>query len=110
MGRKSPLYTFNRDNLIVGIIRQHEGIENAINSCELVKLLKDKGYEVKCQTIHTIMSKIIRERNLPIVSSSSWGYCWGNKRSDFEVAVKELQMKVDELNKRIAHLNKFIIK
>ena len=68
MGKKSQLYVFNRDNLIVGIIRQHEGLENAIKSTEIVKLLKDKGYNTKSESIHTIMSKIIRERNLPIVS------------------------------------------
>ena len=109
MGGRKRIDTFKRDNLIVEIIKQHQGVENAIKSNDLVKILRENGYELKPSSVHTTISKIIKQRNLPIVSSSSWGYCWGNKRSDFETCINELQMKVEELNKRIEHLNKFII-
>ena len=109
MSGANHIKTFKRDNLIVNIIKSHVGIENAIKSTEIVKILSESGFESKSTSLHTVVSKIIEQRNLPIVSSSSFGYCWGDKRSDFEVAINELQCKVEELNNRIKHLRKFII-
>lgn len=109
MAGRKQLDTFKRDNLIVNILKQHEGIENTIKSTELAKQLCDLGYKTKSESVHQIISKIIVERNLPIISSSSWGYCWGTRKDDFQVAIVELQNKVDELNNRINHLKKFVI-
>lgn len=109
MARATELYTFKRDNLVVEIIMKHKGRHNAIKSTEICKILKEKGYETKSESVHMIVSKIIKERNLPIVSSSSFGYCWGNSKEDFLITINELQSKIEELNQRIDHLKRFVI-
>ena len=109
MAGRNRIDTFKRDNLIVNILKQHEGIKNAIKSTELAKQLCERGYRTKSESLHMMISKIIYERNLPIISSSSWGYCWGTNKEDFQVSIVELQNKVNELNNRINHLKKFVI-
>ena len=108
MARGTELYTFKRDNLVVKIIMQHKGRHNAIKSSEICKILNENGYETKSESIHLIVSKIIKERGLPIVSSSSFGYCWGNSKGDFLITINELQSKIEELNQRIDHLKRFV--
>ena len=109
MAGRKRIQTFKRDNAIVDIIKNHVGVNNAIKSTELVKELSFLGYCEKKESIHTIMSKIIKERNLPIASSTKYGYWWRNSKEDFVIAIEELRSKARELYERIDHLSKFII-
>ena len=63
MSGKKQQKTFERDNLIVEIVRGRVGKENAIGCAELVKLLNEKGYSTKAHVIHSIMGNIIKEIN-----------------------------------------------
>ena len=101
--------TLKRDNLIVKIIKNHKGIKNGIKSNEIARYLSEHGYDTKATSIHIIITKLIEERDLPIVSSSSFGYCWGTCREDFLIAITELQSKIVELSERVEHLKTFII-
>ena len=109
MPRGTEIYTFKRDNAIVAILKEHKGRKNAIKSMVLSNLLRERGYNLHHTAIHNVITKLINERDLPIVSSATWGYCWGVTKEDFVIARDELISKVEELNRRIDHYNKFII-
>ncbi len=98
---------FKRDNLIVDIIRSHIGEENAIGGKELSKILEENGYSTRTE-IHTIVSKIIKERYLPICSLSGKGYYFPKNKQDIESAISHLQSRVDEIQSRIDFLKQFL--
>lgn len=97
-----------RDNLIVDIIRSHIGEENAISCKEITKLLQENGYSTKNNTVHTIVSKIIRDRYLPICSLNGKGYYFPKNKQDIESAIAHLQSRVDEIQSRIGFLKQFL--
>ena len=102
--------TFKRDNLIVSIIREHVGAENPIGGEELAKMLNDRGFPTKHNTIHSIISKLIKERYLPICSLGGRGYYFPKDKEDIEKAIEHLQARADELLVRVEFLKRFILK
>lgn len=75
------LETFERDNLVVDIIYQHKGKDNAISMKELASALTERGYKTPTDTVHTIVAKVMFERHLPICSLAYYGYYWGGKQT-----------------------------
>lgn len=108
MSSRNRLETFERDNLIVSIIFQHKGKENAIPMKELATILNENGYIGLEKSIHSIVKNIIFERYLPICSLVGYGYWWGGSKQDIQDAINGLQDKIDGLQKRIDLLNSFI--
>ena len=108
MSGRSRIETFKRDNLLVDIIFQHKGKENAIGTKELVLALSERGYKVSAEHIHGIVTKVVFERHLPICSASHIGYWWATSKQDIQVAIDELQDKISGLQERIDLLKSFI--
>ena len=108
MSGRKRIETFRRDNLLVDIIFQHKGKENAIGTKQLVLALNDRGYKVSAEGIHGIITRVVFDRHLPICSLVRHGYYWGTSKRDIQVAVDELQDKINGLQERIDLLKSFI--
>jgi hypothetical protein len=108
MSGRKRFETFKRDNLLVDIIFQHKGLQNAIGTQELVHALNERGYSVKPECMHQIVTKIVFERRLPICSMVHKGYYWGTSKQDIQGAIDELQYKIQGLQERIDLLKSFI--
>ena len=108
MSNRRKLQTFERDNLVVDIIFQHKGKENAIPMKELAFILTEKGYKTSVDIVHSIVKRVMFDRHLPICSLTCCGYYWGGSRQDIEDAIDELQSKIDGLQERIDLLKSFI--
>ena len=100
--------TFKRDNLIIEIIKNHIGKDNAISGNDLCKALNEKGYSIKQDTIHSTVSKIIKERYLPICSLNGNGYYFPKSKDDIQTAISHLQSRVDKIQNRIDFLKQFL--
>ena len=108
MSGRNRYETFKRNNLLVDIIFQHKGSQNAIGTQELAHALNERGYSVKPDGIHLIVTKIVFERRLPICSMVHKGYYWGTSKQDIQNAIDELQCKIQGLQERIDLLKSFI--
>lgn len=108
MSGRKRIETFERDNELVAIIFQHKGIENAIGTKELVIVLNKRGWKVKVDGIHQIVSKVTLERRLPICGVVNTGYYWATSKQDIEACTNELQSKIEALQIRIDLLKSFI--
>lgn len=84
MANTKKIETFERDNLIVSIIFQRQGKENAISIRDLATALNEKGYTVRENAVHYIVKNIIFERHLPICSLIGYGYWWGEQGKMFK--------------------------
>lgn len=108
MGRSTAEYAFKRDNALVEILRECKGRENCKKANELAKLLWSKGYSDKSASIHTIVSRIKKERTLPICFCAD-GYFWATTRSEIENTVAELESRRAALQEHIDHLKQFLV-
>ena len=108
MSRHKSSYTFNRDALLVNIIRNRKGSKNVISAKEIAAILSKSGYKTTEGYIHTLVKKVMHESNLPICSLESKGYYWGVTRQDICEGVRTLQNKINSLQERIDILNSFI--
>ena len=108
MSGRSRIETFKRDNLLVDMIFQHKGKENAIGTKELVLALSERGYKMKADRLHTVIKKITFERHIPICSVGHSGYYWATSKQDIQLAVADLQEKIIGLQERIDLLKSFI--
>lgn len=106
-GRKR-IETLKRDNELVDIIFQHKGIENAIGTKELAIALSERGWKVKVDDIHKMVSKITLERRLPICGIVHKGYYWATSKQDILSCVNELQSKIEAMQIRCELLKSFI--
>lgn len=99
-----------RDNCLVDFIFQHKGNENAVSSKEIAYFLTKQGFQTREFTIHTLVSKIIIERKLPICSLNSIGYYWATSKTDIEKGIEHLNSRIAKLQAHINFLESFIIK
>lgn len=109
MGRRSTIESFKRDNALVDIIFRHRGKENAIGTIELVSALNEMGYRERAEQIHTTVGRIACERHLPICSVNHCGYYWGSSKQDIQVAIDDLQKKINGIQDRVDFLKSFIV-
>ena len=93
---------------MVDIIYQHKGKENAIGTRELVCALKESGYKVQADSIHSIVKRIVLNRHLPICALTKHGYYWATSKQDLQSCIDELQDKIEGLQERIDLLKSFI--
>ena len=108
MGGRKRIETFKRDNCLVDIIFQHRGKENAIGTQKLVVALDEKGYKVKPDATHGVVTKIVLDRHLPICALTQKGYYWATSKQDLQGCIDELQDKINGLQERIDLLKSFI--
>lgn len=101
--------TLKRNNLIVEYILEHKGVENIVSCNNIISHLKKSGYELKPQSLHSLIGTIIRERHLPICSLNSKGYYWAKTKQDILDCIAHLQARINSLQDHIAHLRNFII-
>lgn len=99
---------FKRDNLLVDIIFQHKGKENAIGTQELASALNERGYKTRHEHIHHLVNRVVYERHLPICAVGHCGYYWATSKQDIQLAIDELQGKIQGLQERIDLLKSFI--
>lgn len=108
MSGRNRLTTLRRDNLLVDILFQHKGKENAISTKELQRTLSERGYKVQFDCVHSIVKRIVFERHLPICALVHKGYYWGATKQDLQSCIDALQEKMNGLQERIDLLKSFI--
>lgn len=84
-------------------------MQNAIKGPEIAKALNKKGFRTTAESIHSIIGKIIEERNYPICSVCGKGYYYPKNDSDIQAAIDDINKKRDGLQKRIDFLKNLII-
>ena len=104
-----PLDRYKRDNIIVEIIRNHTGLENAITGEELSKILSNKGFEIEKTTLRNHIERIRRERCLPIWYKKNCGYFCIGKSEEAKEAISMLRGTVSTLQDTIKLLQRFIV-
>ena len=97
-----------RDNLLIGFIAQHRGVDNSISPKAICEFLDENGFRTKRDAIHQIVRKIILQQYLPICSANGKGYYWAGNQADIQASIDDLQGRIDELQNRIDILKKFI--
>ena len=100
---------FRRDNLLVDIIFQHKGKDNAIGTQALRREMEKCGYEVSSERVHMLVNKVTYERHIPICSIGGHGYYWATSKKDIQLYVNELKAKIDGLQERVNLLESFIL-
>lgn len=108
MGRRTELDAFKRDNMLVDIIFAHKGINNAIGTKELARVLREKGCDVPADHIHVTVSRIVHERRLPICSVTHRGYYWATSKQDIQACIDSIEGKIRGLKERVDLLQSFI--
>lgn len=109
MSGRKRIETFKRDNVLVDIIFQHKGKENAIGTQELILAMNERGYKVSKDHLHGVVAKVTTERRLPICSAVHRGYWWATSKQDLQVAINELEDKIQALQERVDLLKSFVI-
>lgn len=97
-----------RDNLLIGFIAQHRGVDNIISPKAICEFLGENGFHTKRDAIHQIVRKIILQQYLPICSANGKGYFWAESQTDIQSSIDDLQSRIDEMQNRIEILKKFI--
>ena len=101
---------FNRDNAVVDIIFKHRGENNIISGVEIAKQLTDMGFPTKKDCIHSIMTKIIFDRKLPILSKNSRGYFWASTQDEIQKCIDDLENRCSSILEHAEILRAYIIK
>jgi hypothetical protein len=101
--------TVKRDNLLVEYLLDHKGRENAVTRYDIAEYLTDNNYPTKPQTLHSIISKLIMERHLPICSINGKGYYWAKTKADILASIDELQSRITAMQEHIEQLKNFIM-
>ena len=109
MPRGNSLTVFKRDTLVFIFLREHKWEENKVNSEEIKKFLCENGYSTKKEHIHSIVRKVMYDRNAPICSSNAKGYYWAKSRDELEMTISDLESRRNSLQEHIDHLKGFMI-
>ena len=109
MPRVKALTVFKRDTLVFNFLREHKGEENKVNSEEIKKFLGENGYSIKKEHIHSIVRKVMYDRNAPICFSNAKGYYWAKSRDELEMTISDLESRRNSLQEHIDHLKGFMI-
>ena len=107
--RTKSIDIIKRDNLLVELLLDHKGKDNALSRYEIANYLSKKNFPTKSQTVHSIIGKIMIERHLPICSLNGKGYYWAKTKADILSCIEHLQSRVDSLTEHIEHLKNFIM-
>lgn len=107
-GRSTDEYVFARNNALVEILKSCKGKQNAIKSFEIARRLGEKGFSDSASSIHLTVSKLKKERTLPILFGVK-GYWWALTRTEILETINELEMRRDALQEHIDHLRQFVI-
>ena len=100
---------YKRDSLLVDYIFEHKGSENAVSKYEIAKHLKENGFTTYENSIHTLITRIKKERHLPICSLNGNGYYWAKNKQDILVCISHLEKRIKSLQEHIKHLENFIM-
>ena len=99
---------FKKDKFILNELKKHKSKDNPLTAKELIKTLKDAGFEE--YTISGVSCRvrgISREYYLPIVHCE-FGWYWATSRKDIEECIEHLQSVIEGYQKRINHLKSFL--
>lgn len=109
MARTKSIDVFKRDSLLVDFMREHKGEENLVSSKEIKEFLDSVGYKTNINFIHSIIRKIMYERNAPICFSNINGYYWAKNRAEIEKTVRSMEDRIDAFRFHISHLKQFVV-
>ena len=101
---------YKRDCAVVDFLAEHRGKENAVNAKGIAAYLSSIGYPASGNLVQLIVRKVMRERHLPICSSTNAGFYWANTQEEIQASIDDLQSRICEHQKRIKILQSFLIK
>lgn len=96
-----------RDRFILKTLKKYNSKENCILAEDLVKLVKNAGFEITVSCLRARLQDLAIENWLPICHSQN-GYYWATKREDIEHCVQLLESKIEGYQKRLRHLKSFL--
>ena len=101
---------FERDVILLGVIKEHKGCENAITSAEIMKYLAERGYYISHNSqLRRMIRKVMYEFHAPICHKTDVGYFWAKSREDILMSISDLEGRIAALQEHIAFLKDFIV-
>lgn len=101
---------FARDVILLGVIKEHKGCENAITSAEIMKYLAERGYYISHNShLRRMIRKVMYEFHAPICHKTDVGYFWAKSREDILVAVSDIEGRISSLKEHLEHLKNFLV-
>lgn len=110
MPRGKKYDSFKQDSVVLEFLKKHKGKDNILSSKQICTFLNEKGYAVKSDSVHTIIRRIMYERNAPICHQNARGYYWAQTREEIESTIADMESRIASLNEHIEHLRNFVIK
>ena len=100
------------DNLVVELLYNHKGKENAVSGKEIASLLRENsssGHEYGT-SMACFIRRVMIERRLPIchIQGSNGGYYWAKTKEELLESVKDLEERIATMQETIEHLQSFI--
>lgn len=109
MPKMTTIDSFKRDNILLEFMKEHRGKRNNATSKEIADFLNSRGYETNTASVHSMVKRVMYERNAPICHINSKGYYWATSRDEIEATIADLEMRRVALQEHIDHLKNFII-
>ena len=101
--------TIKRNNLLVKFLSQHAGENNGASYNDIIKYLKEYGFETTPDSLRNLITKVKLERRLPIVYKRKKGYFWANCKQEILDTINDLKSMQNAIQEQINMLEKFVI-
>lgn len=98
----------DRDILLIHFLLEHKGRNNCVSSKSICEFLERKGYKMKPTTLFPNIHRIMYQNKLPICYISMKGYYVAETNDDILPVIKDLQTRMNGLQKHIDFLQQFI--
>lgn len=98
-----------RNNFVIEILQNHEGVDNAISTQQLCQKLKEYGKPIRERYLPQIIKNLRDGRDIPIGYKRGLGYFIATSKADIDITIQDLQNQIDSLQNAINFMKKFYL-
>lgn len=109
MPRTKAFDAFKRDTILLTFLKTRRGESNIVSSKEISEFLNKNGYSTNPNIVHSIVRRIMYERNAPICHFNARGYYWAESKAEIKKTILDLETRRNALQEHIDHLKNFIV-
>lgn len=109
MGRGKAFDVFKRDSVLLEFMKKHKGEANIVSSKQISDYMNENGYSTSSAIVHSLIKRIMYERNAPICYTNTKGYYWASNRAEIQKTIADMESRQASLQEHIDHLKNFII-
>ena len=109
MARPKAFDVFKRDTILLTFLKTRRGESSIVSSKEISEFLNKNGYPTNPNIVHSIVRRIMYERNAPICHFNARGYYWAESKAEIEKTILDLETRRNALQEHTDHLKNFII-